>query len=63
MLPLDEATEVLAHELAHVATGIEAEQGPAWEAAYAAISAEYRRRGDLAGVSFEGNLPDGTRRH
>lgn len=43
-LPLEHALEILSHELAHVAAGPEAEHGPAWEAAFDALHAEYCRR-------------------
>lgn len=35
--------EILAHELAHVAVGIAAEHGPAWEKAFDALNKEYFR--------------------
>lgn len=38
--------ETLAHELAHVAVGIEHEHDSVWEAAFEAISDGYRRLGD-----------------
>lgn len=40
------ATETLAHELAHVAVGIEKEHGTEWEAAFEKIFQEYNRIGD-----------------
>lgn len=40
------ATETLAHELAHVAVGIDAEHGQAWEDAFEKIFQEYNRIGD-----------------
>lgn len=45
--PLSGAVEVLAHELAHVVAGPDAEHGPCWETAFAAIHQEYERRFDL----------------
>lgn len=42
--PVEASIEVIAHELAHVAVGIDAEHGPAWEAAFEAIHAEYAKR-------------------
>lgn len=42
-LRVSDAIEVLAHELAHVATGIESEHGAAWQAAFEAIFQEYGR--------------------
>ena len=42
-LRVSNAVEVLAHELAHVAVGIENENGAAWEAAFEAIFQEYGR--------------------
>ena len=38
-----DAVEVLAHELAHVAVGIDEDHGEAWEKAFVAIHAEYDR--------------------
>lgn len=38
-----DAVEVLAHELAHVAVGIESGHGGAWKAAFDAIYQEYGR--------------------
>lgn len=43
-LKLEAAVDVLAHELAHVAAGPDAEHGPAWNAALSAIHGEYCRR-------------------
>lgn len=40
-LPVIHATEIFAHELAHVAAGAEAEHGEAWENAFEAIHTEY----------------------
>lgn len=40
------ATETLAHELAHVAVGIEKEHGTEWEAAFEKIFQEYNRIAD-----------------
>lgn len=40
-LPVVHATEIFAHELAHVAAGADAEHGEAWEKAFDAIHAEY----------------------
>ena len=40
------AGEILAHELAHVAVGVEHEHDAVWEEAFAAIFAEYNRIGD-----------------
>ena len=42
-LQVSNAVEVLAHELAHVAVGIENEHGAAWETAFDAIFQEYGR--------------------
>ena len=42
-LQVSNAVEVLAHELAHVAVGIENEHGAAWETAFDAIFKEYGR--------------------
>jgi len=44
--PIDGAVEVLAHELAHVAAGIDAGHGEAWEAEFEAINQEYTRIAD-----------------
>lgn len=43
-LPMRHATEILAHEMAHVAAGFDADHGPAWEAAFDALHAEYNLR-------------------
>lgn len=40
------AVEILAHELAHVAVGKDAEHGPEWETAFEAIFSEYNRMGE-----------------
>lgn len=45
-LPLKDAVEIFAHELAHVAAGSDAEHGEAWESAFDAIHAEYDRIGN-----------------
>lgn len=45
-LRVNDAVEILAHELAHVAVGIDGEHGDAWEAAFDAIFREYSRIGD-----------------
>ena len=37
------AVEILAHELAHAAAGIDEGHGPAWEEAFASIHDEYNR--------------------
>ena len=42
-LQVSNAVEVLAHELAHVAVGIESEHSAAWEAAFDSIFQEYGR--------------------
>lgn len=42
-LPVCDCAEVFAHELAHVAIGIEAEHGPEWETAFDNIFQEYNR--------------------
>lgn len=42
-LPVKDALEIFAHELAHVAAGHEAEHGPEWEKAFDAIETEYNR--------------------
>lgn len=46
-LSVQDAVEVLAHELAHVAVGPEAEHGEAWESAFEAIHQEYDRLVDI----------------
>ena len=45
-LPVADAAEVFAHELAHVAVGIEHDHDQAWEEAFDAIFQEYNRIGD-----------------
>lgn len=46
-LSVRDAVEVLAHELAHVAVGPEAEHGEVWESAFEAIHQEYDRLVDI----------------
>lgn len=43
---VNDAVEILAHELAHVAVGIDSEHGAVWEAAFDAIFQEYGRIGN-----------------
>lgn len=45
-LKVSDAVEILAHELAHVAVGSNAEHGEGWEKAFEAIFNEYNRIGD-----------------
>lgn len=45
-LKVTDATEILAHELAHVGVGIEHDHDEVWEAAFDAIFREYNRIGD-----------------
>ena len=45
-IPVKDAVETLAHELAHVAAGEEEAHGEKWENAFTAIHAEYDRIGD-----------------
>ena len=42
-LPVKHAVEILAHELAHVAVGADADHGESWENAFEAIHREYCR--------------------
>ena len=44
-LSVVDATEVLAHELAHVAVGVEQDHNEVWETAFDAIFREYNRIG------------------
>lgn len=44
--PVHQQTEILAHELAHVAVGPEHEHDEVWEAAFDAIHEEYGRIGE-----------------
>lgn len=48
MLSVNNAVEILAHELAHVAVGFsdEDDHRPEWEAAFESIKQEYERIGD-----------------
>ena len=41
-----DAVEILAHELAHVAVGVEYDHGEEWERAFDRIFKEYNRLGD-----------------
>ena len=43
---IENATEIFAHELAHVAVGYDAGHGPEWDTAFDAILDEYNRIGD-----------------
>lgn len=45
-LTVSVATEILAHELAHVAVGVDHDHDEAWESAFEAIFQEYHRIGD-----------------
>lgn len=45
-LKVSDSVEILAHELAHVAVGSNAEHGEEWEKAFVAIFDEYNRIGD-----------------
>lgn len=40
---VEEAMDILAHELAHVITGSDGEHGPVWQKAYGDIHEEYTR--------------------
>lgn len=44
-LKVCDAIEILGHELAHVAVGVDAGHGPEWETAFDAIGEEYDRIG------------------
>lgn len=49
MISVNNAVEILAHELAHVVAGFEEgkdDHGPAWETAFESIKQEYGRIGD-----------------
>lgn len=43
-LPVKHAVEILAHELAHVAVGADADHGETWQSAFDAIHEEYMQR-------------------
>lgn len=43
-LPIDGATEVLAHEIAHVVAGPNAKHGPEWRAAFDRLHSAYVER-------------------
>lgn len=43
-VPLRHAAEIVAHELAHVAAGIDEGHGPGWEAAFEALHEGYTMR-------------------
>lgn len=45
-ITVEQAVEIFAHELAHVAVGVEHEHDEAWEEAFENISIEYNRIGD-----------------
>ena len=45
-MDIENATEIFAHELAHVAVGYDAGHGPEWDTAFDAILDEYNRIGD-----------------
>lgn len=42
-ITVSDAVEILAHELAHVAVGVNEDHGEIWEAAFEAIFQEYNR--------------------
>lgn len=42
-IPVRHAVEILAHELAHVAVGVDADHGSEWEKAFDAIFDEYNK--------------------
>lgn len=46
-LPIYNAAEILAHELAHIAVGADADHNEEWESAFEAINVEYDRLGEL----------------
>lgn len=55
-LVVTDAVEILAHELAHVAAGVEHDHDDVWEAAFEEIFQEYNRIGDeLYGNEKGGN--------
>lgn len=54
--PVHQQTEVLAHELAHVAVGVEHGHDKVWEAAFNAIYREY----DRIGAEMFGTLDEDT---
>lgn len=43
-IPMEAVIEVMAHELAHVAAGLDADHGDKWEAAFERIHAAYCKR-------------------
>lgn len=43
-LSLTDATEILAHELAHVAAGVDAEHNEEWEKVFSHIHEEFRKK-------------------
>lgn len=53
-LEVNNAVEIFAHELAHVAVGAEHDHDEAWEAAFDAIFQEYNRIGDELFAPAEG---------
>lgn len=50
-IPMEAVIEVMAHELAHVAAGLDAGHGAIWEDAFDRIHAAYCKR--MAGVKVE----------
>lgn len=53
-LEVNQAIEIFAHELAHVAVGVEHDHDEAWETAFEAIFQEYNRIGDELFAPAEG---------
>lgn len=45
-IPVCDCAEILAHELAHVAVGVEEDHGEKWEKAFDSIFSEYNRIAD-----------------
>lgn len=55
-IPIVDAAEIFAHELAHVAVGVEHDHDEAWEKAFDDIFSEYNRLGDAL---FAGGADNG----
>jgi hypothetical protein len=52
--PLCAMPEIMAHEIAHVVAGIDAEHGDAWEAEFSRIHEQYGKQMEQLGYELEG---------
>lgn len=59
-IEVKDAVEIFAHELAHVAAGLEKDHGETWECAFNAILNEYDNIGEMLFSSDEKNINKDT---